>query len=85
MAIHESVPLLMRVADDHCALMFSPCVPFTVTPAPAVRVVCPVFVCKATIVVPIGKATDEFGGMVKVLADPTFISTNLPSSDSARV
>ena len=80
-----SVPRLISVADDHCALNFNPGVPLTVTPDAPASVVCPAPVCKTIICVPVGNATDEFNGTVMVLALATRISTIFEASDNTRV
>lgn len=85
MASHVSVPLLIKVADDHCVLNLSPGVPFIVTPPAGVIVVCPAPVCTNNMLVPTGNATEEFKGTVRVFALALLISTILSLSESARV
>ena len=63
------VAVLMHVPPAFCANVSV--APLTVTPAPAVTVTTPAPRLMRTIFVPVANATDEFGGMVEVMA-PVF-------------
>jgi hypothetical protein len=60
------VAVLMHVPPAFCASV--KVAPLTVTPAPAVTVTTPAPRLMRTIFVPTANATDEFGGMVEVVA-----------------
>jgi hypothetical protein len=59
------VAVLMHVPPAFCAIVR---VPLTVTPAPAVTVTTPAPRFTRTIFVPTANATEEFGGIVDVVA-----------------
>jgi hypothetical protein len=59
------VAVLIQVPPAFCAIVS---VPLTVTPAPAVTVTTPAPRLMRTIFVPTANATDEFGGIVDVVA-----------------
>jgi len=84
-ATHVSVARLISVADDQVVRNLRPGVPLRVTPAPAVSVHWPAPVWSTVKVVPTGKATEELGGIVKVLPVATPISIILPLSAKAKV
>ncbi len=63
---HVFVAVLMHVPPSFCDSDRSE--PFTVTPAPAVTVTTPAPTFINTIFVPVANATEEFGGIVEVVA-----------------
>ena len=72
--------LLNSVADDHWVRSFSPGVALTVTPPAPAIVTCPAPVCRMSIEVPTGYATDEFVGIVTVTPVAEETSTSLSRS-----
>jgi hypothetical protein len=61
------VAVLMHVPPAFCASV--KVAPLTVTPAPAVTVPTPAPRLMRTLFVPVANATDEYGGIVEVVAD----------------
>ena len=75
----------MQLAEEYCALSFRPGVAFIVTPPVATTVVCPDPIWTIFSTVPMGYATEELSGIVRLFADPTFISISLSLSASTVV
>ena len=83
---HVSVAVFINDPELYCTLNFSfESADPMVTPLPWAMVVCPAPMEATFTTVPTGKATELFGGTVRVFAEAFDIVTSFPASVRARV